>query len=300
MPPRLHLGRLSLGKVDPLRAEVEVDITVDSPTPGYQLRCRLVGPHCAFANTVEVGYTLREKKRTVLDGRPNRADERVVFQAALPEPNYWDPQCPFLYHCFAELWQGAERQGQADFWYGLRRIHLGPQGLLVNNQPVALRGRQQSNFKEDKAGDWRQQGLNLIVAPVAGLTPEAWGISSRLGFCVLGRIQNLDAERRQFFERLYHPGALGWIVPAPDATDDVNFTFVREFANSTNQLLGVETDRPLASNVLEGYDFILCPAEALPDLAGVGLPKMVLVDELPDSQIQAAALGQRVIAWIQR
>jgi hypothetical protein len=300
MQPRLHLGRLSLDKVDPIRAEIEVSVAIESPPPDYQLRCRLVGPHCAFASTVEVGYALREKTRTALTAHDGLTGVSVVFEAALPEPNYWDPQSPFLYHCFAELWQGTQRQAKSDVWYGLRRIDLGRQGLLINDQPVAFRGGQQSDFTEDKAAAWRRQGLNLVVADVGASSPTVWDIASRTGFCVLGRFNSTEEKHLQIHERLQDAGALGWIVPGDEAADPQYTMGVRRIANSSNQLLGVETGRPLAAAMQDAYDFVLCPLEALPELAEVQLPKMVLVDELPADPRQEAASEHRVIAWIQR
>ena len=82
-------------------AEAEIWITAH-PTERHadlELRGRLMGPRCPYATTVEVAYALRPCPRSVADSGQTAA--RVL----IPEPNFWEPQSPFLYRGPVELWQ---------------------------------------------------------------------------------------------------------------------------------------------------------------------------------------------------
>jgi Glycosyl hydrolases family 2 len=90
-------------RLSPAEAEVWVIVTAAQTTAGTSMRGRFVGPKCKLASTIEVAYPLLPFPHKPPD-LPGLA-ARVV----IPEPNYWEPECPFVYDCVIELWQDEER-----------------------------------------------------------------------------------------------------------------------------------------------------------------------------------------------
>src|SRR5438552_214996 len=117
----------------PAEAITRVVVTPERLTSTTELRGRLVGPHCAFANTVEVAYPVRLQREAA-----ERGD--LVGRAIIPEPSLWDPMSPFLYRALLELWENGQCCDRATVIHGLRRLQLDHSGLRVNGQPLFLRG----------------------------------------------------------------------------------------------------------------------------------------------------------------
>src|SRR6516164_11712247 len=84
-------------RFDPTEAEVTVVATPEQPADNLELRGRLMGPRCPYADTVEVAYNLRPL--TAQDDLPRA---RVI----IPEASPWEPETPFLYDGPLELWRG--------------------------------------------------------------------------------------------------------------------------------------------------------------------------------------------------
>ena len=88
----------------PTEAEVWISVRADGSTGDLSVRGRIMGPHCAYASTVEVAYPLRP-----LRGAPDTlgATARVL----IPEPSFWDPESPFLYEDRCDLGGRASPSG---------------------------------------------------------------------------------------------------------------------------------------------------------------------------------------------
>jgi hypothetical protein len=193
-------------------AAAEVHIVV-KPEPWdrlLQLRGRLMGPRCVFASTVEVAYHLRP----LSDDRKTES-ETLVARVAIPEPSLWDPISPFLYAGPIELWCGQHRCDVALVRHGLRTLRFGPDGLLVvNGRPLAARAKAMAAACPDtEALELRNAGYNVLVAPVSNATAPLWDSGDRLGFLVIGRVQEVDEETLRTLTQLQrHPCCLGWIT----------------------------------------------------------------------------------------
>jgi beta-galactosidase/beta-glucuronidase len=101
-------------RLDPVEAELELFVELETVTSQTKLQGRLVGPRCPGTTTIEVAYPLRERRRESSDGA------RIVCRVVIPEPSLWEPQTPFVYEGIVELWEGATRCDQAQFSTGLR------------------------------------------------------------------------------------------------------------------------------------------------------------------------------------
>src|SRR5437763_797077 len=95
---RIHLFD---ARLDPAEAEIYISVYPEQLTSTTQVRGRLTGPRCPYASTVEVGYALREHSREYSLTDIPHLSMRVI----IPEPNFWEPETPFLYEGALELWE---------------------------------------------------------------------------------------------------------------------------------------------------------------------------------------------------
>src|SRR5262245_14596505 len=141
----------------PAEAEVHITIVPERLDSGTEVRGRLMGPRCRFAETIEVAYHLRPLR--VPTGGPG-----VTLRAVVPEASFWEPQTPHLYSGPVELWQDGQRAEVVQVRHGFRRVTLGPRGLRLNGHPIALRGRGIASLDDESALAMRESGYNLVVA----------------------------------------------------------------------------------------------------------------------------------------
>ena len=157
MPIHVRLLRLT-----PVDAEIEFM----SPGGPAEIRGRLMGPTCAVTTTIEVAYHLR--------------GNRVI----IPEPGWWDPQSPFLYHGPVELWQGGEKLETGRIRIGLRHTTWAGDQLVHNGRPVELKSQPIGSAEEAVLHAARNAGFNAVEVPAA-LAEEACAIADRIGLFVI-------------------------------------------------------------------------------------------------------------------
>ena len=144
------------------------------------------------------------------------------------------------------MWQDGRLCQRVLVSHGLRKLALGPRGLVVNGQPLALRGREVASLTEGAALELREQGVNLLIAPVTAATESMWELADRIGFLVLGRIEEAENAVARITALSAHASCLGWIAEIPD---------VGKLANAG--LVGVSlTDRPEAP-LPKGVQFVM-------------------------------------------
>ncbi len=250
------------GSIVPAAAEVWVRADVERVTPTTELRGRLMGPHCRFASTIEVAYPLRPFVRTP-EGFAGPSGRVII-----PEASLWDPQCPFLYQGPVELWQDGNLCQRLTIRHGLRKLALGPRGLVVNGQPLALRGREMAALTETEALALRENGVNLLVVAVTEETETIWELADRIGFLVLGRITDFDAAAARLTALSAHASCLGWLAERADVGKLSSVGFVGTSL----------TDRPDAP-LPKGVQFVVGDA----GLANLGLPLLVRGMTAPDA-----------------
>jgi hypothetical protein len=100
---RILSVELCTRRADAADAEVWVSATAEHATPTTEVRGRLVGPKCSGVTTIEVAYPLRPF------ARPPAELPAPAARVVIPEPNLWEPACPFVYDIVIELWQDGER-----------------------------------------------------------------------------------------------------------------------------------------------------------------------------------------------
>lgn len=192
--------------VIPAEAEILVTVVPRLVDGGTEVRGRLMGPRCRFATTIEVAYHLRPL--LIPTGRP-----AVTLRVIIPEASSWEPESPHLYHGPIELWQDGVRCDAIQIRHGLRHVSTGPRGLRVNGRLLRLRGRRVSALAEEEALSLREQGYNLLVAPVRESTRSIWEVADRIGFFVVGRLEAHQGGE-VIADLMGHPSTLGWLLGA--------------------------------------------------------------------------------------
>ena len=259
----------------PAEAEVWITATIEQPTPTTELRGRLMGPRCPYASTVEVAYPLRPLP-------PGRAPEPagLTRHVIIPEACLWEPESPFLYQGLIELWQDGQRCDRLTLCHGLRSIQLSERGLRMNGRLLALRGRCLRVCSDEEALMLRQAGNNLLVAPVKGSTLPLWEQADRLGFLMLGRVENNSEETRRSLETASrHPSCLGWILEDSEQPD-----FHLLPRAGLVGLLCKATPSKLALSVVH---FLVGPSE----LANLGKPLLVTKDRPAEQGAPSVIFG---------
>jgi hypothetical protein len=240
----------------PAQAEVWITVVPEWQTPATEVRGRLMGPHCPYANTVEVAYALRPVPHERADG--------LTMRVVIPEASLWEPQCPFLYRGPVELWQDGRLCERVELRHGLRSVGLSERGLLVNGRPLRLHGRSVSACTDEEALRLRQAGCNLLIVPVEAESLPIWERADRLGFLVLGRLKDVGEKTLSLLPALSrHTSCLGWLVEKrkPSFLDLLP-------SDHLLGLIGEEGSPPLSP---EGIDFLFGSAES----AHLGLPLLV-------------------------
>jgi hypothetical protein len=269
----------------PAQAEIWVRATVDPVTPVMDLRGRLMGPRCPYADTVEVAYPLRPLARPEdATGGRNTLVRRVV----IPEPSFWEPESPFLYEGPMELWQDSERREVRVLRHGLCQVQLGTRGLLVNGRPLLLRGRRvdPSRYDSDLLA-LRRTGCNLLLAPMGQDFAELLERADRLGFFVVGVLNERTLEM-VFLEGVdwvdVPPSFFGWVISHPDWATACSFARASRFLPLYRRF-GAMVSEPLPAEVPREISFLIGPAGAA---SAVGLPWLL---DGPAEELPAGCIG---------
>jgi hypothetical protein len=230
--------------LNPLSAELWVTVRPEKLTVTSELRGRLMGPSCHYANTVEIAYPLLPLQRPEIQ-EPGTLRSRVIIS----EASLWDPQSPFLYSGPIELWEDGQCWDRVQILHGLRRLTLGSQGLRINGKLTPIVGQSVPSLNESAALALRGQGCNLLLIVLREETAFVWEMADRLGFLVLGRVSSVDVRSLDLLLQLsQHPCCMGWVLPPGDVPG-------RKTDIGSVSLIGCEA-------VVDGIDFQISREDA--------------------------------------
>lgn len=195
--------------LSPAEAEIWITIVGAELPNKAEVRGQLVGPHSFYASTVEVAYPFRPLPALFADRGWLKA--RVI----IPEPSFWDPETPLLYHGSVELWEAGSLCWTTPINYGLRVLQLEKSGPRWNGRPFTIRGVSRQRLTVGDAHQLRAEGYNTLVSEVSPETADLWDAGDRFGFLVLGRLATHAA--CDLAESLqYHACCLGWLLSLED------------------------------------------------------------------------------------
>jgi|SRR5262245_8802031 len=106
MSNRIKRVDVQQDRISTLEAELTVRVEIDGSAADVQIRGRVTGPKCTGIETVQVPYPLRPV--------PSVGSE-LFARVAIPEPNLWTEERPFVYEGVVELWVSGAKRDSAHF-----------------------------------------------------------------------------------------------------------------------------------------------------------------------------------------
>jgi hypothetical protein len=274
--------------VSPAEVDIWYKATVERATPGTEVRGRIVGPRCLFAETVEVASPLRSVRC--------KEDERasLIVRTGFANPGFWDPDTPLLYRVVAELWQDEQRCDACGFDLGFCKIEMNSGTILVNEKPFFLRGMTHLPDSIEEATARRQAGYNLVLAETGQW--NWWVRANPMGFLLLEKVKLSTLTPHYIGLVSRQPCFLGFVLGKEllDRSSWENESFLRPL-QERRVLIGLELDGP-APSLPNGLSFLICPETMLPAIGETALPKVVMRRSAAGRE--PARTSQGVLGWI--
>jgi glycosyl hydrolase family 2 len=235
-----------------------------APT-GANLAGRVVGPECAFAQTLSAAIRLTTK-RLPPDESTQAAD--LLAEAIVPDPCFWSPELPFLYRVEVELREANELLAVAERTLGLRPLGARGCKLLLEGRPWVVRAVERAALPPADLNAWRAEDMAMIVEePGDELCEEA----SRQGVWLAARIADSSPRSAAEFRRLARWPCVAMVIL--EAGAELPETALR---GPRNVLLAQRFGPGAAIAPVEWADAIVCedstPARLAERSAGVAKP----------------------------
>lgn len=113
------------------------DIRVE-PRPesqGAVLTVNLDGPATGLTIDCEVHTEESKVARGIVPAQWR--DNRLLL--SIPQPRLWSPEEPFLYHLKIQLMRGSEKVDELGSYFGMRKVSIDGNAVLLNDKPVFQR-----------------------------------------------------------------------------------------------------------------------------------------------------------------
>jgi hypothetical protein len=276
--------------LSPAAADIWFKVAVESVTAGTEVRGRIVGPRCLFAEAAEAVSPLRSVRHK------EEGSVGLIARTAIPNPAFWCPDNPFLYRVVVELWQDGQRCDVSGFDLGFRAIEMGAGRVLVNHKPLSLQGMSCLPPSREEAVARRQAGYNLVLA---GKEQWHWWVrASPMGFLLLERVA-LSTLTPQYIDLLSgQPCFLGFVLEKELLNHSLTETepFLR-YWQDRRVFIGLELNEPTPLPLPKGLSFLVCPESRLEVLSSTSLPKFVLREKAGSGALPPWAAGG-VLGWI--
>jgi hypothetical protein len=250
---------MEIRTLNPAEANVQFHVTVDHPNNRLGVKGRLVGPRCAYASTVEVAYPLKDAPPS----EPGRLSTRVI----IPEPNLWEPACPFLYEATLELFLDRSRIDVRTMIVGLRTITIRGSSFFLNGKRFELKTMEAVHLAESGLAQARKQ-FNTVVLPVSLDVRPLWHACDHMGLGVLGLVLHQSQSVPEHFAD--HACLLGWLV------DDKRLATDRADLQKACVPLGLQIPNDSAYTNPLATDFVVVPGRASEQLQKWGMPVIEL------------------------
>jgi hypothetical protein len=115
-PNRIKSVAMSNTRLDPLQAEVRIEVVAEKVTERTELHGNLVGPRCISTTTIEIAYPMLEESRTSLS---------ITVRVIIPEPSLWDAETPFVYEGRLILSENGHPVDSVEISHALRHCREG-------------------------------------------------------------------------------------------------------------------------------------------------------------------------------
>lgn len=257
---RIRSVHMEIGRLSPAEADVRFEVTVDRPDKRLDTKGRLVGPRCVYASTVEVAYPLRDSPA----GESNRLSKGVI----IPEPNLWEPACPFLYEGTIELLENQSPIDVITMTVGLRTIAISGRSFLLNGRRFEPKAIEIAQVTEADLAEARNESYTVVL-PVAEDARPFWQACDRIGVGVFGRLPRHSMPAREHFAN--HPCLLGWIADEAPKLANEGAEVLPHYVP-----IGLEVGNDRASANRPDVDFVIVPRYTSAQFEELGRPVVEL------------------------
>ena len=169
---------------------------------------QLTGPYCQYAQTLPATIPL-------VDLGPGPS---LLAQAVVPDPCFWTPELPFLYHARVELRSEGDVLDVVERPLGIRPLGSRGRRFYYEGQPWVLRGVHQPAASTSDVREFREASAAMFVDdPDEDLCAAA----SQEGVLIVANLRSDAASLPQSIRRLARHAAVGFIVLA-DLPDAIN------------------------------------------------------------------------------
>ncbi len=188
-PIYLHPLRITS---DPGQAQVTVDVRLSAPVESpMAVAVEITGP---------AGETVAQTRHELPAG-----DTSASLILRMPDFVWWSPESPALYHAEARLLRGDAIVDITGDHFGFRTIEARDGQILLNGQPIYLRGALDQDyypgtiatppsegFLEDQFRKAKEMGLNCLRMHIKVADPRYYRAADRVGLLVWSEIPNWE------------------------------------------------------------------------------------------------------------
>ncbi|MDZ7318551.1 MAG: beta-glucuronidase [candidate division KSB1 bacterium] len=190
------------------------------------------------AESTQLKITIWDRQRKLLETNYGLQENLLEGALEIPDCQFWSHEHPFLYRMQLELFENAKLIDEYELEVGVREIEVTEQGLLINGQPLFLKGfGKHEDFavigkgllpplivKDFQLMKWI--GANSFRTSHYPYAEEILQMADRLGFYVIAETpavslnfsfanqKTLDSHRRALIELIQrdqnHPSVIAW------------------------------------------------------------------------------------------
>ncbi|MFL5962424.1 MAG: glycoside hydrolase family 2 protein [Gaiellaceae bacterium] len=150
-----------------------------------------------------VADTVAEVELALLDDRFDRKVElgegttKVVFELGKVDAAHWSPSSPVLHHARLVVNENETRSHERSFRFGLRKVGLTQNGLLIDDQPITIQSALVQGFRADtlyaegsraaieaEVLAAKHAGLNMLRLHIKAFDPQYLDVCDELGMLV--------------------------------------------------------------------------------------------------------------------
>lgn len=279
----------------PAAAELTlVTVPDDMTQQDLELSGQVVGPSCAYAETIEVAYAVKPLPRD---------SDFLRAHVVIPEPTFWSPQTPFLYSARLEIRQRAQELDKTSAAIGLKDLRLhAKKGMRLNGERIQFDGYFGRSVTEEEARALHESGVNLLVVPLKKSNLPLWSLANRLGFFLLGVFDPEDDEMLWHASDILNrePCTFGWLFPQEMIGMPQHWHNAASLLHSQRPdvFIGIKVDQ-LPLGALPGHvAFAVGEYQVLEQLSAQGLPGLGLLPR--GNQATVPELASAWLGWVRR
>lgn len=182
------------GEANNAEARVYARLAGEGLPPGAQLSGRVIGPSCAYAQTLSAAIRLTPKQT------PSNALEPapLLAEAIVPDPCFWSAEMPFLYRVEVEVRSGDHAPAAAERTLGIRPLGARGKKLILEGRPWVVRAIHNLQLPASNLSAWHAADAVMAVEdPDDELCREASRLGVWLAAWISPRADRVEAELRR-------------------------------------------------------------------------------------------------------